>query len=145
MLLFAVVNHGLYSQKYDFYYARWQQETKVESAIKGILVLMFLLLPIFIAIINIDIDVKWEIKTINSNLERFPENFMFQLTEKEVGNMVSQNAIPSKQHLSGSLPYAFTESTEFWCWQTSWKRAGHYDEHTYYWDLRKAKGDADNA
>ena len=58
MLLLAVVNHGLYSQKYDFYYARWQQETKVESAIKGILVLMFLLLPIFIAIINIDIDVK---------------------------------------------------------------------------------------
>lgn len=23
--------------------------------------------------------------------------------------MVSQNAIPSKQHLGGSLPYAFTE------------------------------------
>jgi hypothetical protein len=34
---------------------------------------------------------------------------MFQLTEKEVENMVSQNAIPSKQHLGGSLPYAFTE------------------------------------
>jgi phage regulator Rha-like protein len=34
---------------------------------------------------------------------------MFQLTEKEVETMVSQNAIPSKQHLGGSLPYAFTE------------------------------------
>jgi hypothetical protein len=34
---------------------------------------------------------------------------MFQLTEKEVGNMVSQNAIPSKQHLGGSLPFVFTE------------------------------------
>jgi hypothetical protein len=46
---------------------------------------------------------------VKRNQERFPENFMFQLTEKEVENMVSQNAIPSKQHLGGSLPYAFTE------------------------------------
>jgi hypothetical protein len=34
---------------------------------------------------------------------------MFQLTAKEVNLMVSQNAIPSKQHLGGTLPYAFTE------------------------------------
>jgi hypothetical protein len=46
---------------------------------------------------------------VKRNQERFPENFMFQLTEKEVENMVSQNAIPSRQHLGGSLPYAFTE------------------------------------
>jgi ORF6N domain. len=46
---------------------------------------------------------------VKRNQERFPENFMFQLTEKEVENMVSQNAIPSKQHLGGALPYAFTE------------------------------------
>ena len=46
---------------------------------------------------------------VKRNQERFPENFMFQLTEKEVEKMVSQNAIPSKQHLGGYLPYAFTE------------------------------------
>jgi len=46
---------------------------------------------------------------VKRNSERFPEEFMFQLTEKEVEVMVSQNAIPSKQHLGGSLPYAFTE------------------------------------
>jgi hypothetical protein len=46
---------------------------------------------------------------VKRNIERFPEDFMFQLTEKEVKTMVSQNAIPSKQHLGGSLPYAFTE------------------------------------
>ncbi len=34
---------------------------------------------------------------------------MFRLSGKEVQAMVSQNAIPSKQHLSGSLSYAFTE------------------------------------
>lgn len=46
---------------------------------------------------------------VKRNQDRFPENFMFQLTEKEVELMVSQNAIPSKQVLGGSLPYAFTE------------------------------------
>lgn len=46
---------------------------------------------------------------VKRNEARFPKNFMFQLTEKEVNDMVSQNAIPSKQHLGGHLPYAFTE------------------------------------
>ncbi|MFZ1634319.1 MAG: ORF6N domain-containing protein [Chitinophagales bacterium] len=34
---------------------------------------------------------------------------MFQLNEQEVELMVSQNAIPSKKQLGGTLPYAFTE------------------------------------
>ena len=46
---------------------------------------------------------------VKRNIERFPEDFMFQLTKNEVNLMVSQNAIPSKQHLGGSLPFAFTE------------------------------------
>ncbi|MFN2458551.1 MAG: ORF6N domain-containing protein [Chitinophagaceae bacterium] len=46
---------------------------------------------------------------VKRNIERFPENFMFQLSEEEVEHMVSQNAIPSKKHLGGFLPYAFTE------------------------------------
>lgn len=46
---------------------------------------------------------------VKRNRERFPLNFMFQLTEEEADLMVSQNAIPSKQHLGGSLPYVFTE------------------------------------
>lgn len=36
---------------------------------------------------------------VKRNQDRFPENFMFQLTEEEVDLMVSQNAIPSKQVL----------------------------------------------
>jgi len=46
---------------------------------------------------------------VKRNIERFPENFMMQLTQQEVEDMVSQNAIPSRQVLGGSLPYAFTE------------------------------------
>lgn len=46
---------------------------------------------------------------VKRNEERFPLNFMFQLTEDEAEIMVSQNAIPSKQHLGGTLPYVFTE------------------------------------
>lgn len=46
---------------------------------------------------------------VKRNLTKFPIHFMFQLTEKEVEVMVSQNAIPSKGHLGGTLPYVFTE------------------------------------
>lgn len=46
---------------------------------------------------------------VKRNRKRFPTNFMFRLTEKETRIMVSQNAIPSRQYLGGSLPFAFTE------------------------------------
>ncbi|HEX7584386.1 MAG TPA: ORF6N domain-containing protein [Prolixibacteraceae bacterium] len=46
---------------------------------------------------------------VRRNPDKFPEHFMFQLTETEVEIMVSQNAIPSKKHLGGSLPFAFSE------------------------------------
>jgi len=46
---------------------------------------------------------------VRRNTQKFPNDFMFVLTENEVEFMVSQNAIPSKQHLGGSLPLVFTE------------------------------------
>ncbi len=46
---------------------------------------------------------------VKRNKKRFPSDFMFQLTGEEVDSMVSQNAIPSKKHLGGYLPYVFTE------------------------------------
>jgi hypothetical protein len=62
-----------------------------------------------------DLAELYEVKAIRlreqvkRNIERFPDDFMFQLSEKEVDFMVSQNAIPSKQYLGGSLPLVFTE------------------------------------
>ncbi len=46
---------------------------------------------------------------VKRNIDRFPEDFMFQLSNDEIDTLVSQNAIPSKSHLGGSLPYVFTE------------------------------------
>ena len=46
---------------------------------------------------------------VKRNTTRFPSNFMFELTQEEVELMVSHFAIPSKQVLGGSLPFAFTE------------------------------------
>jgi len=46
---------------------------------------------------------------VKRNIDRFPENFIFRLTEEESDLMVSQNAIPSRQHLGGHLPFVFTE------------------------------------
>ncbi len=46
---------------------------------------------------------------VKRNLERFPKSFMFQLTAKELREVVSQFAIPSHTYAGGSVPYAFTE------------------------------------
>jgi hypothetical protein len=46
---------------------------------------------------------------IKRNPNRFPPDFVFQLSEKEIEYLVSQNAIPSKQSLGGHLPLVFTE------------------------------------
>ena len=42
---------------------------------------------------------------VKRNIRRFPDDFMFQLDEKEIDFMVSQNAIPSRKYLGGSKPY----------------------------------------
>ncbi len=49
-------------------------------------------------------------QAVKRNIEKFPNDFMFILTDEEIDLVVSQNVIPSKQHLGGSKPYAFTES-----------------------------------
>lgn len=46
---------------------------------------------------------------VKRNPNRFPNDFVFPLDENEVEYLVSQNAIPSKQSLGGSLPLVFTE------------------------------------
>lgn len=48
-------------------------------------------------------------QAVNRNKRRFPLDFMFVLTKNEAEILVSQNVIPSKKHLGGTLPYAFTE------------------------------------
>jgi hypothetical protein len=46
---------------------------------------------------------------VKRNGRRFPPDFMFQLTTEEAAVLVSQSVIPSRKHLGGFLPYAFTE------------------------------------
>ena len=48
-------------------------------------------------------------QAVKRNIERFPADFMFRLTGKEVELLVSQNVIPHPGRLGGALPYAFTE------------------------------------
>ena len=46
---------------------------------------------------------------VRRNLKRFPPDFMFTLSTHEAELLVSQNVIPSRKHLGGYLPYAFTQ------------------------------------
>jgi hypothetical protein len=48
-------------------------------------------------------------QTVRRNKDRFPEDFMFELTDDEINLMVSQKLIPSKKFFGGARPFAFTE------------------------------------
>ncbi|MBQ0074685.1 MAG: ORF6N domain-containing protein [Prevotella sp.] len=48
-------------------------------------------------------------QAVKRNAERFPDDFMFQLTENEVFIMSSQIVITSNKRPKKALPYAFTE------------------------------------
>lgn len=65
--------------------------------------------------LDFDLAALYEVETralkqaVRRNLERFPEDFMFELDETEVQKLVSQFVIPSKSYFGGALPFAFTE------------------------------------
>lgn len=49
-------------------------------------------------------------QAVKRNIARFPDDFMFELSEKEIDQVVSQSVIPSRQSLGGARPFAFTEA-----------------------------------
>ena len=65
--------------------------------------------------LDFDLATLYEVETrvlkqaVKRNIDRFPPDFMFPLTDDEIDQMVSQFVIPSKSYLGGALPYAFTE------------------------------------
>jgi hypothetical protein len=48
-------------------------------------------------------------QAVKRNIDRFPKDFMFEMTAKEIDVMVSQNVIPSKSYFGGASPFCFTE------------------------------------
>lgn len=45
-LLQTYINHKLYSNRYDEFYEKWKKESRLESVIKGILVIIALVVPL---------------------------------------------------------------------------------------------------
>ncbi|NDB36299.1 MAG: ORF6N domain-containing protein, partial [Flavobacteriia bacterium] len=48
-------------------------------------------------------------QAVRRNYDRFPGDFLFELSTDEMQNMVSQNVIPSLKYFGGATVYAFTE------------------------------------
>jgi hypothetical protein len=48
-------------------------------------------------------------QAVRRNRDRFPGDFMFELTEAEARTLVSQSVIPTLGKLGGARPFAFTE------------------------------------
>ncbi len=67
-------------------------------------------------ILDIHLAELYEVETralkqaVRRNRERFPNDFMYELTDNEIEKVVSQNVIPSKSHFGGAVPFAFTEN-----------------------------------
>ena len=55
------------------------------------------------------VEVRTLIEAVKRNIERFPEDFMFQLTYDEYENLKSQIVISSWGGARRARPYAFTE------------------------------------
>jgi hypothetical protein len=48
-------------------------------------------------------------QAVRRNPNRFPSDFMFELSEKEIDTVVSQFVIPNRRKFGGAKPMAFTE------------------------------------
>ena len=55
------------------------------------------------------VETRALIQAVKRNIERFPGDFMFQLTEEEWTDLKSQSVIPSSWGGRRTAPYAFTE------------------------------------
>lgn len=54
-------------------------------------------------------EVKYLNRQVKRNIERFPEDFMFQLTKDEVEELRCQNVTANINTMSRTLPYVFSE------------------------------------
>ena len=48
-------------------------------------------------------------QAVRRNFDRFPADFMFELSAAEIKSLVSQTVIPTRGKLGGATPMAFTE------------------------------------
>jgi hypothetical protein len=55
------------------------------------------------------VEARVLVQAVKRNIVRFPQDFMFQLTEEEFSNLKSQIVISSWGGLRRAAPYAFTE------------------------------------
>jgi hypothetical protein len=65
--------------------------------------------------LDMDLATIYEVETrvlkqaVRRNMDRFPNDFMFELTIAEMNNLVSQFVTPTLNHFGGAKPFAFTE------------------------------------
>jgi hypothetical protein len=64
--------------------------------------------------LDMDLAIIYEVETrvlkqaVRRNIDRFPDDFMFELKELEMQNLVSQFVIPTLNHFGGAKPFTLT-------------------------------------
>jgi hypothetical protein len=82
----------------------------IERIASGILVLreQKVMLDYHLAVLY-GIETRALKQAVRRNPDRFPSDFMFELSEKEIETVVSQSVIPNRRKFGGAKPMAFTE------------------------------------
>jgi len=57
-----------------------------------------------------EVEPKVLVQAVKRNIERFPEDLMFQLSKEEFANLKSQIVTSSSGSMRRAMPYAFTEN-----------------------------------
>ncbi len=56
-----------------------------------------------------EIEPKKLRQQLKRNIDKFPEDYAFQVDNDELAFLVSQNVTPSRKHFGGTSPWVFTE------------------------------------
>jgi hypothetical protein len=56
-----------------------------------------------------DVETRALKQAVRRNRDRFPEDFLFELSPREIEHVVSQFVIPNRRKFGGAVPMAFTE------------------------------------
>lgn len=90
--------------------------TSTTKALQGVIASNIIILRAERVILDVHLAELYGVETrvlkqaVRRNRERFPDDFMFELTGVEVEDVVSQTVIPSKKYFGGAVPFAFTDN-----------------------------------
>ena len=91
-----------------------------------------------------DVETRVLVQAVKRNIERFPEDFMFQLNQKEFTNLKSQIVISSWGGMRRAITLCFHRAGCSNVIQCSAEQAGYRSQYCYYENICETAPDSGN-